>query len=61
MFVPASNDICISAFPNGFNNLDNSMGSNLALKFEWNDNKIFLIDSNCKLIRTYIIDKKINL
>ena len=41
MFVPASNDMCISAFPKGFNNCDNSTGSNLALKFEWKDNKIF--------------------
>ena len=28
------------------------------LLLPFNDNKIFLIDSNCKLIRTYIIDKK---
>ena len=34
------------------------INSDSILLLPFNDNKIFLIDSNCKLIRTYIIDKK---
>lgn len=34
------------------------INSDSILLLPFNENKIFLIDSNCKLIRTYIIDKK---